>query len=639
MGRTKKSTDSLSKAFERRSESAPVFEINPLREGIHSAVDVLPASRGVLETRPDRVPALDFGRQYFSHYCMLPPSRLHVELCDEFERILAAPDGERIAIAAPRGSAKTTWASLLLPLMCIAYDLKRFVVLISDTQAQAIQYLSDIKHELTENLELAEAFPYVVGKGPIWRADEIVTASGCKVMALGAGQRIRGRRYRQWRPDLVILDDLENDELVRSAEQRDKLHKWLLGAVLKAKGPRQKLDVLVLGTVMHFDSVLSRLLNREESKGWRTRFYQAVIEWATHEEMWATWETLYTDFSESDEERERAALEYYETHELQMLEGTEVLWPEGQSYYELMKIRIDEGPRSFDAELQNEPVDPTDQFFEEKRFRWFDLEEVEGTWWLRPDEGDAIRLQDCDIYGACDPSMGKQNKHSDPSALAVLACYPALSRSNGDGQYRSYWLIECDVRRRRPSEILDEIEEMHQTWGFMRFGCEAVQFQELFADDVADRCPSLNVKKLIPTKDKGLRIERLQPFIHSGRLKWNRRITVAYKQTLYYGQRGHDDGPDCIEMAMEVAGAITWVSFTAEVGADRMRQKPRPGSPVDQIQQVIPEAFTEPSMEYVCATCSYFQAPENGRVDGVCGFHKNCMTEPKAVACEQWDSL
>ncbi len=46
-------------------------------------------------------------------------------------------NGKRIAIAAPRGHAKSTILSLIFPLWCIISQRKRFIIIVSDTIYQA----------------------------------------------------------------------------------------------------------------------------------------------------------------------------------------------------------------------------------------------------------------------------------------------------------------------------------------------------------------------------------------------------------------------------------------------------------------------------------------------------------------------
>ena len=56
-----------------------------------------------------------------------------------------------------------------------------------------------------------------------WKSGTIKTTNRVKVDAVGSGKKLRGRKNRSWRPDLIVLDDIENDENVNTPEQRKKL--------------------------------------------------------------------------------------------------------------------------------------------------------------------------------------------------------------------------------------------------------------------------------------------------------------------------------------------------------------------------------------------------------------------------------
>lgn len=504
---------------------------------------------------------LEFGSRYFPHYVEQVASSFHEELCRDLEAMSDSHEGEKRAYAAPRGTAKTTWVSLIYVIYCVVHRKKNFIVLITNTSSLAESLIRDIKNELEDNERLIADFPDACGRGRLWRQDELETNNGVRVLGLGAGKRIRGRKNRQHRPDLIILDDLENDEQVRSPEQRDKLHDWLNRAVLKAKGIAKKADFIAIGTLLHFDSVLARLLDPRRSPGWQGRKYRSVIRWSDRPDLWQEWETRYTNWHKPDSQRLREAEEFFLGNQNEMLRGTAVLWPDVESYYTLMRLRIDEGPRSFDSEKQNEPIDPSECQFPESWFVFFDLVEINGEVWLAPDRGDRIRLSDCDIYGAVDPSMGKRDKHRDPSAIVLIAAHPSRG-IDSENDYRTFWCIEADIRRRHPHIITRDILDYHRMRCTLRFGVEAVQFQELFAEQVQEAALNapdicdLRVIQLKPISDKALRIQKLSPYIVSGRLRFSRKLTELYRQLRYWPHADHDDGPDSLELCMEVVGAL-----------------------------------------------------------------------------------
>ncbi|KLU14810.1 phage protein, partial [Xenorhabdus griffiniae] len=164
-----------------------------------------------------------FVQTYFPHYVRHPSrSQLHNYLFTRLPQIVASPAAESDAIAAPRGEAKSTLVSQLFVLWCIIRGIKRYPVIIMDSIDQAYPMLEAIKAELEYNPRLCNDYPDICGQGRTWQMGTIVTRNNIKVTVAGSGKKLRGLRHGPYRPDLVVLDDIENDEAVRNPEQRDK---------------------------------------------------------------------------------------------------------------------------------------------------------------------------------------------------------------------------------------------------------------------------------------------------------------------------------------------------------------------------------------------------------------------------------
>lgn len=491
-----------------------------------------------------------FGRTYFPHYIQAPSSEFHKYLCARYPtmimRSIETGDGDKQVDAAPRGNAKSTWADLVLVLWCAAFRHRSFALIVSDTASQAEDFIQFIKAELEVNERLAQDFPKLVGQGPIWRADVIITKNGIKIRGAGAGQKLRGMRHGSKRPDLVICDDLENDEAVESQEQRKKTEKWFFKALMKIG---QKNTVyIILGTILHYDSLLSNLLKKP---GWKGRKFKAVIKFSKSK-FWEQWENIFVDITIGKEEAEVAADQFFAAHSEAMLAGTEVLWPEVEDYYYLMKMRISDGPAYFESEKQNEPINPEDAVF---------LEE----WLVDWEEGD-VDLTGILHAGSCDPSLGKRNKRSDPSAIM-----------GGRMKDKILYLDIADIGRRQPDQIMTDILAHHARDRFDRIRMETTQFQEFFARQFEklahEKGLTINVDDYAPNTDKDLRIIRLQPWIKNGWIRFTRDMRELKRHLIYYRPRnkgGPDDGPDALEMLLglceEGMGTIEYKSTGKRIG-------------------------------------------------------------------------
>ena len=508
-------------------------EVEAIRQMIQASAKPFPDDKAAQKARKAQASlSLDFFcRTYFPHYFAKPSSSLHKyfskRYLDMIQKALQTGQGDKEADAAPRGNAKSTWGTFGLPLWAAAFRKRKFALIVSETRSQAESFLSFIKIELETNERLQQDFPELVGEGPKWTSDQIITRNGVKIQAAGAGQKLRGLRHGNCRPDLVIVDDLENDESVESPDQRRKLENWFFKALMKIGQPDTVF--IVVGTILHYDSLLSRLLVKP---GWKGRKFKAVMKWSPAVKLWEEWERIYADISIGKDMAEAAADNYFADHEAEMLAGTEVLWPEMEPYYYLMKMRVSDGPAYFESEKQNEPLNPEDQVFQEE--------------WIQYYEDDEIDLTGVLHAGSCDPSLGKQNKRSDPSVIM-----------GGRMKERILYLDIADIEKRQPDRILTDILAYHERDPFDKFRFETVQFQEFFARTVEqvahDRGITLNIDEFKPVADKDLRIIRLQPWIKNGWIRVKPWMQELVRQLIYYrpkGRGGHDDGPDALEMLL-----------------------------------------------------------------------------------------
>ena len=489
-----------------------------------------------------------FGRAYLAHYFVRPSPKFHGELDRiwregvlkgmnpevDAKRISRA-DGCRRAIEAPRGHAKSTTFTFKDDLHAAVYGYKHYIIILSDSSEQAEGFLVDIKTELEENAALKEDFGELEGK--VWKSSVILLANGVKIEAIGSGKKIRGRRHKQWRPDLIVCDDLENDENVNTPEQRKKLRDWFYKAVSKAGDTYT--DIVYIGTLLHFDALLANVAKNPSYKSVR---YQGVISFATNGELWDAWESIFTDLS--NDNRQEDALEFFQANREAMLEGTAVLWEEKLSYYDLMVIRISEGEASFNSEIQNDPIDPENCTFQEE---WFDFWDDEGK--AQPDFSDPKFL----FIGANDPSLGK-NKKSDTSSIIALA---------KDTQTGYLYVVIADIAKRKPDQIiedaLDASRRLQREYKrpYYKFGVETVQFQYYFAEIMRQRAAAvgeyLPIEEINSTQNKDARIQSLQPFVKNGYIKFSKKHKTLLKQMTEYPRGKNDDAPDGLQMAVKLA--------------------------------------------------------------------------------------
>ncbi|KZL25662.1 phage terminase large subunit [Pseudovibrio sp. Ad37] len=504
-----------------------------MRLQIELSVDAFPIDESARQERIRAVadPATGyryFAETYFPHYLTSPPSKLHLDLYQNLPLIVTTEKGERELITAPRGSAKSTHVSLIFPLWCIVRGLKHYIMLIMDAFEQAAVMVEALKAELESNPRLAYDFPKVVGQGRTWREGDLITRNNIKVEGFGTGKKLRGRRHGPHRPDLVILDDIENDENVESPKQRQKLENWVEKAVLKLGSTDGRMDVLYAGTVLHFDAVIVRFSKKPR---WRVAEYQAVLKWPERMDLWDKWEETYLN------DGEPAADAFYAAQREEMNKGAVLNWPELHPLDFLMKERA--GSHSaFESEYQNKPMS------EDNPFRALTYYVQIKRDWLH--------------FGAIDPSLGKHNKNRDPSAILI---------GGFDRETQTMDVVEASIRKRLPDMIIEDAIALQRIYGCQGWFVETVQFQELLRTDLMKAAAKAGLAMpcfaVTPIADKNLRIERLQPPAAAGLIRFNKAHQTLIDQLQQWPNAAHDDGPDCLEMLWTQTLSMAFTTLNA----------------------------------------------------------------------------
>lgn len=480
-----------------------------------------------------------FAEIYMKDNCHLPYSGMHKEIFTLLLQMTKQRKG-RLAIAAPRGHAKSTIVSLVYVLWCVLYSKEKLVLIASNTITQAMALLKDIKHQLKNNALIIDDFPEVccARKPKPWRDSRIQLPNGTMIRVYGVGQNPRGIKNDKDRPGLIIADDLESEEQAQSEEQRDKLRSWFRATLLNTGHPHT--NVIVIGTILHQDSLLAALVDRDRSPGWNGRKYKAVEKFSDNPQLWEKWSSIFCSREEYEGNTgPEAAKLYFEANREKMLEGTEVLWPQWDSYYELMVMRESEGTRSFQSEKQNEPIDPQQCIFKEEDFVFWDDNYRDVQHLIQSINGSAC------FYGACDPSLGKSTR-SNYTAIIIL-----LQDDDSEINY----VIAADLLHCSPSQTIDRITEYARMYEFDKFAIESNNFQELMVDDLERRIVAhgrrLTLHKITSRSNKQSRIASLEPYIKQGYIRFCRKHRQLLNQLTQFPLAKNDDGPDALEMAIQ----------------------------------------------------------------------------------------
>ena len=196
---------------------------------------------------------LFFGT-YFGKYIRYPFADFHREMF----RMAEDETLKTIVIMGARGSAKSTVMNTALVIWsALGKPGKHCIVILSETQIKAKNHFANIKAELSKNNLLNDDMGPLRDGESQWGSTLTLTRGyDVQITFASLEEGIRGMKYKSYRPDLIIADDIEDDNSVRTIEGRDKTYNQLVANVISAGDASTRL--ILLGTMLHEDSVLMR---------------------------------------------------------------------------------------------------------------------------------------------------------------------------------------------------------------------------------------------------------------------------------------------------------------------------------------------------------------------------------------------
>ena len=428
--------------------------------------------------------------------------------------------------AAPRGHAKST-ITLICCLWALCEGWKRFIAVFSGTDDQAEKIGMNLRAELEENpfiriwygdlSGLAFGKKWTTKDFTIVRTQDDGTQIESTVMVRGCGASVRGARNRGARPDLVLLDDVDKDDTMRSATQREWLFTtWWSGQVVPMLHPLRG-SIIIIGTILHFDSLLSRILSKGEL--YETRIWKC-----------------YDDDGNS-------------------------VWPE-RFTNEYLRSLQKENPIAFAFEYLNDPTQTGLRPFGPEHARFYDREEVtveDGYWYWR--------RQRLDIFAGVDPAISEEE---DACEFAIVVI--GITKDKHDIIILRILMDRIDV----PTQ-LKTIEQFADAFPQHRLcGIETVNYQKALPQLVRQQLRAkVRVHQLTHGNGKAAKRRRIigiSPLWAQGRIWFSKaaentagiadtlgRVQIdprqykLYKQMTEWPVSDLEDGVDALSSAIETA--------------------------------------------------------------------------------------
>ena len=440
----------------------------------------------------------------------------------EVGKLLLDKEKQQIGLVLPRDHAKSTLAStaILHRFLFATKDRPEFIAWIGEAQDQAIDNLSWVMN----HIELNPSIHYYFGdlQGNKWTKAEFTLTNGCRMIAKGANQRLRGKKQLSTRFTGMVLDDFESELNTKTPEARQQIKNWVTAAVFPAIDFDKNGFLWCNGTIVHWDSFLNGLVS-----GWR-------------------------------DARKSGEAYSWEVYTQKAIEDGRPIWP---SRWPLSKLEerkqfyIDSGtPAKFYQEYMNQAKSPEDQIFAEEDINDaiyrgnIRFEEESDSWFIKFDDG---RTEYVNIYVGVDPASTVAS-YNDYSVIMVI----------GVTSEHDYYVIEYWRERVLPMECADKIFEMVKRYSpVRRVNIETIAYQEMLRDYVQKRSKKEGL--FIPGIQQGIKgytqkkkdrlFEGLQPMFKAGAVHLKKQHHEFIGELLDFPKGSHDDTIDAFWLSTQFA--------------------------------------------------------------------------------------
>ena len=469
-----------------------------------------------------------FGRTCF-------PTALHKDIPPFHANIyssLADDKKRRVAIAAPRGTAKSTTTTLVYPLWRAAFKKSSedlFIVIISESQAQSINFLSRIKYHLDNSKMFHDLFGNLGSStAERWTHTDVILANGARIVAVGTGQRVRGFLQGDTRPNLIIVDDFESELNAATPEARAKNKKWMTEAVVPSLSDEGK--IAMIGTVISEDCFLYWI---KDSKAWNVLWYSII--------------------NDKDES----------------------LWPERFPLERIQQIKEEfqsiGNLNGFYQEYMNIAQSPDDAPFKPEwmKLHHYEYKRENGQNLLVRDLGEETKTIPVELYCGVDPA----------SSLSARADFFVLSIIAVDFEGNKY-VVDIFRDRISPAEQPQKIIDMYKKYKPRRVKVETTGYQEALRTGTRQimqeeglYIPGLEAG-VKPRTKKSERLLSLVPMFARGQFYWRPQDLAGQQEFLSYPRGKNDDIMDSIWTALEGAKPCRIESFDGEMtNKDQLKKK------------------------------------------------------------------
>ena len=471
-----------------------------------------------------------------------PLAEVHRELWKDIQDSIIGNGPEQLGRVLPRGTGKSAFGTLGPTCWVVAYKHKSYILICSDIGSTAEKFIKDIKDNMIENIYIEQAFGKLLddrNKDFICNATQLEFTNRTFVEAISSSSPMRGRKYRNVRPDLIILDDYQSEDDCRTEEAREKKWKKYSDDVKFAKQRpiRRNGKVIKKGTVLmawgtqqHKECFYSRLI---KAPTWTFKKEKGVLVDNVDEYfntgLWLEFKNILNNFK--NDCRLEDAKEFYYQHEEEM--NFDTLWSE---FWDCLELALDyfENPNSFKQEVQGDVDSIGEKWF--KTMHTETRKEIESHNFIK-------------TMLIVDPASAGGRKN-DYSAYLVGSTgdnglkygrFGELAKINARQEFDKYinHMVELLIKYIDITHVYIEKNTFN--------GADANQLEKAIKDHPVLKYRNITIINESQRKNKDDKISTIVPFVNRGEFIFCSEDEEYIKQFMEFaGQRFtlHDDAPD-----------------------------------------------------------------------------------------------
>lgn len=471
-----------------------------------------------------------------------PLADVHRELWKDIQESIIGDGPEQLGRVLPRGTGKSAFGTLGPTCWVVAYKHKSYILICSDIGSTAEKFIKDIKDNMIENIYIEQAFGKLLddrNKDFICNATQLEFTNRTFVEAISSSSPMRGRKYRNVRPDLIILDDYQSEDDCRTEEAREKKWKKYSDDVKFAKQRPIRRDGKVIkkgtvlmawGTQQHKECFYSRLI---KAPTWTFKKEKGVlvdnVDEYFNSGLWLEFKNILNNFK--NDCRLEDAKEFYYQHEEEMKFNT--LWSE---FWDCLELALDyfENPNSFKQEVQGDVDSIGEKWF--KTMHTETRKEIESHNFIK-------------TMLIVDPASAGGRKN-DYSAYLVGSTgdnglkygrFGELAKINARQEFDKYinHMVELLIKYIDITHVYIEKNTFN--------GADANQLEKAIKDHPVLKYRNITIINESQRKNKDDKISTIVPFVNRGEFIFCSEDEEYIKQFMEFaGQRFtlHDDAPD-----------------------------------------------------------------------------------------------